>query len=74
MVAVFFDLLGYLILLRLAIKIIGLLLIIVRTLYTVAAHLTAVFFETGSMTTPTKSPNLTKCGSGGSFQSYLTHS
>ena len=36
--------------------------------------LTAVFFETGSMTTPTKSPNLTKCGSGGSFQSYLTHS
>ena len=32
-------------------------------------HLTAVFFETGAMLTPTKSRNVTKCGSGGSFQS-----
>ena len=37
-------------------------------------HLTAVFFETGAMLTPTKSRNGTNCGSGGSFQSYLTHS
>ena len=37
-------------------------------------HLTAVFFETGAMLTPTKSQNGTDCGSGGSFQSYLTHS
>ena len=37
-------------------------------------HLTAVFFETGAMLTPTKSQNGTNCGSGGSFQSYLTHS
>ena len=37
-------------------------------------HLTAVFFETGAMLTPTKSQNKTNCGSGGSFQSYLTHS
>ena len=36
--------------------------------------LTAVFFETGAMLTPTKSQNGTNCGSGGSFQSYLTHS
>ena len=36
--------------------------------------LTAVFFETGAMLTPTKSRNGTNCGSGGSFQSYLTHS
>ena len=32
------------------------------------------FFETGAMLTPTKSQNGTNCGSGGSFQSYLTHS
>ena len=37
-------------------------------------QLTAVFFETGAMLTPTKSQNGTNCGSGGSFQSYLTHS
>ena len=37
-------------------------------------ELTAVFFETGAMPTPTKSQNLTNCGWGGSFQSYLTHS
>ena len=37
-------------------------------------NLTAVFFETGAMLTPTKSQNGTNCGSGGSFQSYLTHS
>ena len=36
--------------------------------------LTAVFFETGAMLTPTKSQNGTNCGSGGLFQSYLTHS
>ena len=38
------------------------------------SNLTAVFFETGAMLTPTKSQNGTNCGSGGSFQSYLTHS
>ena len=38
------------------------------------SFLTAVFFETGAMLTPTKSRNGTNCGSGGSFQSYLTHS
>ena len=38
------------------------------------SYLTAVFFETGAMLTPTKSQNGTNCGSGGSFQSYLTHS
>ena len=32
-------------------------------------YLTAVFFETGAMSTPTKSQNVTNCGSGGSFQS-----
>ena len=37
-------------------------------------YLTAVFFETGAMLTPTKSQNGTNCGSGGLFQSYLTHS
>ena len=37
-------------------------------------YLIAVFFETGAMSTPTKSRNVTKCGSGGSFHSYLTHS
>ena len=37
-------------------------------------YLTAVFFETGAMLTPTKSQNGTNCGSRGSFQSYLTHS
>ena len=37
-------------------------------------YLTAVFFETGATLTPTKSRNGTNCGSGGSFQSYLTHS
>ena len=37
-------------------------------------NLTAVFFETGAMLTPTKSQNGTNCGSRGSFQSYLTHS
>ena len=37
-------------------------------------YLTAVFFETGAMSTPTKSQNPTNCGWGGSFQSYLTHS
>ena len=37
-------------------------------------HLTAVFFETGAMLTPTKSQKGTNCGSGGLFQSYLTHS
>ena len=37
-------------------------------------HLTAVFFETGAMLTPTKSQNGTNYGSGGSFQSYLTSS
>ena len=37
-------------------------------------YLTAVFFETGAMLTPTKSENGTNCGSGGLFQSYLTHS
>ena len=37
-------------------------------------NLTAVFFETGAMLTPPKSQNGTNCGSGGSFQSYLTHS
>ena len=37
-------------------------------------NLTAVFFETGAMLTPTKSQNGTNCGSGGLFQSYLTHS
>ena len=31
--------------------------------------LTAVFFETGAMSTPTKLRNVTNCGSGGSFQS-----
>ena len=31
--------------------------------------LTAVFFETGAMSTPTKSQNVTNCGSGGLFQS-----
>ena len=36
--------------------------------------LTAVFFETGAMFTPTKSGNGTNCGSRGLFQSYLTHS
>ena len=36
--------------------------------------LTAVFFETGATLTPTKSRNGTNCGSGGLFQSYLTHS
>ena len=36
-------------------------------------HLTAVFFETGAKTTPTKSRNPTNCGWGGLFQSYLTH-
>ena len=30
-------------------------------------HLTAVFFETGAMSTPTKSQNVTNCGSGGLF-------
>ena len=30
--------------------------------------LTAVFFETGAMLTPSKSRNGTNCGSGGSFQ------
>ena len=30
-------------------------------------HLTAVFFETGAMSTPTKSQNVTNCGSGGFF-------
>ena len=37
-------------------------------------NLTAVFFETGAMPTLTKSRNPTKCGWGGSFQWYLTHS
>ena len=32
-------------------------------------YLTAVFFETGAMSTPTKSRNVTNCGSGGLFQS-----
>ena len=32
-------------------------------------NLTAVFFETGAMSTPTKSQNVTNCGLGGSFQS-----
>ena len=36
--------------------------------------LTAVFFETGAMGTPTKLQNPTNCGWGSSFQSYLTHS
>ena len=36
--------------------------------------LTAVFFETGAMLTPTKSQNPTNCGWGCSFQSYWTHS
>ena len=40
----------------------------------ISHYLTAVFFETGAMLTPTKSRNGTNCGSGGSFQSYLTHS
>ena len=31
--------------------------------------LTALFFETGAMSTPTKSQNATNCGLGGSFQS-----
>ena len=44
------------------------------SIYTVATHLTAGFFETGAMPTPTKSQNPTNCGWGGSFQSYLTHS
>ena len=35
----------------------------------VTYDLTAVFFETGAMLTPTKSQNGTNCGSGGSFQS-----
>ena len=36
-----------------------------KNLDIVAAHLTAVFFETGAMLTPTKSQNGTDCGSGG---------
>ena len=40
----------------------------------IPVYLTAVFFETGAMLTPTKSQNGTNCGSRGSFQSYLTHS
>ena len=36
-------------------------------------HLTAVSFETGAMSTPTKSQNRTNCGWGGLFQSYLTY-
>ena len=36
--------------------------------------LNSSFFETGAMSTPTKSQNGTNCVSGGSFQSYLTHS
>ena len=40
----------------------------------IICDLTAVFFETGAMLTPTKSRNGTNCGSGGSFQSYITHS
>ena len=39
-----------------------------------SSFLTAVFFETGAMPTPTKSRNPTNCGWGGLFQSYLTHS
>ena len=35
-------------------------------------YLTAVFFETGAMSVPTKSQNPTICGWGDSFQSYLT--
>ena len=34
---------------------------------TVRMYLTAVFFETGAMSTPTKSRNVTNCGSGGLF-------
>ena len=45
-----------------------------RYLFSIQGYLTAVFFETGAMSTPTKSQNGTDCGSGGSFQSYLTHS
>ena len=44
------------------------------TIFGIKNYLTAVFFETGAMLTPTKSRNGTNCGSGGSFQSYLTHS
>ena len=36
--------------------------------FNVSNDLTAVFFETGAMLTPTKSRNGTNCGSGGSFQ------
>ena len=41
----------------------------IENLPVVECHLTAVFFETGAMLTPTKSQNGTNCGSGGSFQS-----
>ena len=37
-----------------------------------AAPLTAIFFETGAMSVPTKLQNPTICGWGDSFQSYLT--
>ena len=37
--------------------------------FNVSNDLAAVFFETGAMSTPTKLRNVTKCGSGGSFQS-----
>ena len=43
-------------------------------IYYTSFILTAVSFETGAMPTPTKSQILTNCGSGGLFQSYLTHS
>ena len=43
------------------------------TVRSAVKHLTAGFFETGAMPTPTKSQNPTICGWAGSFQSYLTH-
>ena len=37
--------------------------------FNVSNDLTAVFFETGAMSTPTRSQNVTNCGSGGLFPS-----
>ena len=45
-----------------------------ESIYLISVKITAVFFETGAMLNPTKSQNGTNCASGGSFQSYLTHS
>ena len=43
-----------------------------QSIHYVKKLLTAVFFETGAMSVPTKLQNPTICGWGDSFQSYLT--